>query len=94
MPIKNNILQRYLKLRADFLDKEFYKIVDLKNEPIKGYFNENEIIRVNKTEESLWYIERILKKRKIKGKQQYFVKWEGFPSAFNSWIEANQVKEK
>lgn len=71
-----------------------YKITDLNNEPILGYVYENEMFRINKTEESDWLIDKILKKRKVKGKVQYFVQWEGFPKSFNSWVDAEQIKEK
>lgn len=47
----------------------------MKNEPIKGYFNEN--VLVDKNEKSLWFIEKILKEGRVKGKLQYFVRWEG-----------------
>ena len=66
----------------------------MKNEPIKGYTDEHEMIKVNKNEDSLWFIEKILKKRKIRKKIQYFVQWEGFPKSFNSWIDENQIEEK
>lgn len=72
----------------------YYKIVDLKNEPIAGYVNEREIIVVNIDEDSLWYIENFLKRRKVKGKLQYFVHWEGFPKSFDSWIDTSEVKDK
>lgn len=71
-----------------------YKIIDLNNAPITGYVNEREMIPVNKTEESLWFIEKILKKRRVKGKLQYLIRWEGFPKSFDSWIDADQVKQK
>lgn len=71
-----------------------YKIVDLNNEPILGYVNEHEMIRVDKNEDSLWFIDKILKKRKLKGKIQYYVQWEGFPKSFNSWVDADEIKEK
>lgn len=66
----------------------------MKNEPVKGYVNENEIVLFDKNEESLWFIEKISKKRRVKGKLQYFVRWEGFPKSFDRWIDASEVKEK
>ena len=70
-----------------------YKINDLNNESIKGSVNENEIILVEKNEDTLWFIEKILKKRKLKGKTQYFVKWSNFSNANNSWVYADQIEE-
>ncbi|XP_053206432.1 uncharacterized protein LOC128390702 [Panonychus citri] len=36
-------------------------------------------------------IEKILKRRIYKGKPQYFVKWLGYPSSYNSWIDATAI---
>ncbi|MCG8031750.1 MAG: hypothetical protein JAZ03_06205 [Candidatus Thiodiazotropha taylori] len=70
-----------------------YKLNDLKGETIHGLFYTAELQRVNKDENSLWFIQRILKKRKRQGKLQYFVEWQGFPKTFNSWIDADDVKD-
>ena len=70
-----------------------YKLQDLKNEKIKGMFYTNELQKVDKDENSLWFIEKILKKRKRNAKLQYFVKWQGFDKSFSSWIDANEVKD-
>lgn len=71
-----------------------YKLEDLKGETIKGRFYNSELLAVNKDEDSLWFIEKILKKRRHKGKLQYFVKWEGFPKQFNSWLDSESVIDK
>lgn len=70
-----------------------YKLIDLKGDSVKGLFYTAELQKVNKDENSLWFIERILKRRKRKKKLQYFVEWQGFPFAFNSWIDADDVKD-
>ena len=70
-----------------------YKLNDLKGDIIHGLFYTAELQKVNKDENSLWFIERILKTRKRKNKKQYFVEWHGFPKAFNSWVDATDVKD-
>ena len=50
-----------------------YKLNDLKGDIIHGLFYTAELQKVNKDENSLWFIERILKTRKRKNKKQYFV---------------------
>lgn len=70
-----------------------YKLNDLKGETIHGLFYTAELQKVNKDENSLWFIESIIKKRKRKNKLQYFVEWQGFPKTFNSWIDADDVKD-
>ena len=73
-----------------------YKLQNLKNEKIKGMFYTNELRKVDKDENSLWFIEKIIKKKKKKkrkGKLQYFVKWQGFDDSFSRWIDASKVKD-
>lgn len=36
-------------------------------------------------EETIYYVEKILKKKIIKGKEFFLVKWIGFSKKFNSW---------
>jgi hypothetical protein len=71
-----------------------YRLTDMNNEAIKGAFYPPELNLVKKDENSLWFIEKVLKKRQVKGKKQHFVQWEGFPSSFNSWIDADQVQSE
>ncbi|XP_052761971.1 uncharacterized protein LOC128204608 [Mya arenaria] len=70
-----------------------YKLQDLKGDAIEGLFYTSELQKVNKDENSLWFIERTLKKRKRNNKLQYFVEWQGFPKTFNSWVNADDIKD-
>ena len=70
-----------------------YRLKDLKNEKIKGMFYGSELQKVDKDENSLWFIKIIITKRQRNGKLQYFVKWHGFDNSFSSWIDANEVKD-
>lgn len=70
-----------------------YKLKDMKDEAIKGLFYTNELQKVDKDQDSLWFIEQIIKRRKRKGKNEVYVKWAGFPDSFNSWIDAADVKD-
>ena len=65
-----------------------YKIVDFNGKPIKGTF----IQRVYKDENSEYKIEKILKKRKRNGKTQYIVRWVGYPSEFDSYVNEEDVR--
>lgn len=71
-----------------------YKLQDLKGENVEGYFYNSELLAIDKDEESLWFIEKVLKKRRHQGKLQYFVKWEGFPKQFNSWVDSHSIRDK
>ena len=61
-----------------------YKIKDLLNKPIEGFFMESELIR---TKQQYFRIEKVLKKTKTK----LFVKWQGYNDSHNSWINLKDV---
>lgn len=47
-----------------------YIIKDFAKEPIKGNLNESELQKVDKDEDTLWYIEKKIRKRKRNGQIQ------------------------
>ena len=63
-----------------------YQIKDMNDEIIKGIFYERELSKTKNTTGE-YIIEKILK---TKGNQMY-VKWRGYNSSFNSWIDKNSV---
>ena len=63
-----------------------YKIKDLNNEIIKGIFYEKELQKTRNTSNE-YIIEKILKTNKNK----IYVKWRGYNSSFNSWIDRNSL---
>ncbi|GBM84013.1 hypothetical protein AVEN_110143-1 [Araneus ventricosus] len=61
-----------------------YKLRDLNNNDIEGTFYEKEM---QKGADSGYYpVEKGIKKRRRKGKIEYFVKFQGYPDEFNSWV--------
>ena len=66
-----------------------YKIVDLQDEEILGTFYEDELQAVDDT--GVYRIEKILKKKKVKGQTYYLIKWKGYPDSFNSWEKDSNV---
>ncbi|XP_035205398.1 uncharacterized protein LOC118180402 [Stegodyphus dumicola] len=70
----------------EVLEREIpvYKLKDLSNEIIKGSFYEQELQKVN--DSGYYLVENVLKKRKVGGKTEYFVKFEGYPKKFNAWV--------
>ena len=62
-----------------------YKLRDYSGEEIQGTFYEQELQKVRKIDD-LYRVEKVIRKRKRKGKTEYFVKWLGYPSSFNSWV--------
>ena len=64
-PFRRAYQQQYttevFKIKSRFINPgiPLYKILDLNNDLIKGNVYEHEMIRVDKDEESLWFIEKI-----------------------------------
>ena len=65
-----------------------YQLKDMNDEIIKGQFYEKEL-QLTKNTTGEYIIEKTLKS---KGNQIY-VKWSGYDSSFNSWIDKNTVTE-
>ena len=63
-----------------------YQIKDMNNKIIEGIFYEKEL-QLTRNTSNEYIIEKILK---TKGNQMY-VKWRGYNSSFNSWIDKNSV---
>lgn len=84
--------------------QEVFKIAQVKNnlkiplyilsnyrgdEIIKGSFYPFELVKLTG---DLFRIEKVLKKRKRKGKNEVFVKWKGFDDSYNSWVSSKNVE--
>ena len=63
----------------------YYYLKDLNNEKLDGTFYEQELQKTK--QDDLYTIEKILKTNKNK----IYVKWRGYDSSFNSWIDKNTV---
>ena len=63
-----------------------YQLKDMNNEIIKGIFYEKEL-QLTKNISDEYIIKKILKTNKNK----IYVKWRGYNSSFNSWIDKNSV---
>lgn len=68
-----------------------YYLEDLAGEEIVGVFYEMEVQKVNFDEGAARAIEKIIKQRTRGRAIQYYVKWQSFPSSFNSWVDAKSV---
>lgn len=64
-----------------------YKIIDThptKPEIIQGIFYEANLQKVSKTDE-IYYVERVVKERVVRGNKEAYIKWLGYPEKYNSW---------
>ena len=64
----------------------------MQGEEIKGNFFQNELVAYIPTNETKYVIEKILKERYTGDKKQYFVKWYGWNSLYNSWVKAKDLE--
>ena len=47
-----------------------------------------------KKDEPVYFVEKVVKHDNIDGKHWFYVKWEGFSSRFNSWVEEHDILDK
>ena len=66
-----------------------YSLVDVKGEKIQGTFYEQEL---QKTEQEIYRIEKVIRKRKRNKIQEVYVKWKGYDNSFNSWIPLSDLE--
>lgn len=69
-----------------------YQLKDLNGEIIEGIFYEEEMQKINYDANAEFKIEKILHKKKIRGKYYYKVKWSGYPASFNSYVLAESIR--
>ena len=73
--------------RINKTDPVTYGIEDYTGEPIKGKYYEQELQKVTNKDPSVFEVEKVLKTRTIRGKKQYLVRWAGFSSKHDSWVD-------
>ena len=69
-----------------------YRIADLAKKEEPGCLYEQEFSRVRETEFEKYKIAKIIRQRNFKGRKQYLVNWQGYPSAFGSWEYADELE--
>ena len=67
-----------------------YSLEDDSGSIIQGTFYEQELQKVN-VSENVYKIDSIVGKRKVNGKVQYLVRWKGYSSEFDSYVDQRDV---
>ena len=70
-----------------------YEIEDLQGEPITGTVYESEITKVDKNDNDVHKIEKIIGRKLINNKLHFLVKWLNLPVKFNSYVPATEIKD-
>ena len=73
-------------------DPNMYEKEGHEGEPVIGKFYEEELSAVNKKDD-MYRVEKILKKKKVKGKNMVLVKWSGYDSKHNCWIPEENIQD-
>lgn len=69
-----------------------YKLTDYSREDMYGTFYQSELQKVTSSEEELFIVEEIIGKRTRQGEKEVRVKWKGWPTKFNKWINEQDLK--
>ncbi len=71
-----------------------YKLADLKNTPLKGYYYAGQLAKTTKPKSHEYFtIEKIVGEKKVRGKEYVRVKYLHYGEKFNRWLpKANVVK--
>ena len=60
---------------------------------IIGSFYNEELQKAYVTDDKVYKIEKVLKKRTYRGVKQIYVKWLYYPRKCNSWVDASSVEK-
>ena len=72
-------------------DPPVYRLVDDHGELLDGSFYEPELQKVSVSNDKLYRIETVLRRRKVVKRVEDLVKWFGCPPPFNSWLDAKAL---
>ena len=65
--------------------RRVYKLVDYDDEPVKGSWYPEELQEIS---DNQYLIDQVLQRRTLPdGTKERFVRWEGLPDKYNSWIK-------
>ena len=63
-----------------------YKVKDWNGDIVEGWWYTSELQKIDKEQDDLWKVEKVLERRKVRGKGQSLVKFLNWPKKFNMWI--------
>ena len=70
-----------------------YLLKDYNNVEISGSFYEDELQKVDVGPDTIYRVERVIRRRTVRGQRQAYVKWWGWGSQFNSWIPEADLQD-
>ena len=70
-------------------DPPVYRLVDWHGDKLDGMFYESELQKVIVPKGKTYRVESVLRWRNMM--REFLVKWSGYPTSFNSWIDAKTL---
>lgn len=70
-----------------------YTIKDFQNQYIVGKFYTNQLVKVEADERTVYKIEKLVRRKKIKKQDGYIVKWLGWSEKYNSFVPLSEIKD-
>jgi len=67
-----------------------YKLKDSLGQVIDGSFYQQEL---QKTEQDIYRVEKVIRKKKINGVEHALVKWSGYSDKHNQWLPMNELEK-
>lgn len=83
----------YIRERYAPYNVQRYKVKTYLNEPVKGSYLSSELQKARVDTDTQYKIEKILSRRVKNGIAQVKVRWQGYDSRFDSWIDQSEVSE-
>ena len=71
-----------------------YRLRDDLGDVLDDAFYELELQKVSVPNDKMYRVESVLQRRKVGGRTEALMKWFGYPSKFNSWIDAKALLYK
>ena len=68
-----------------------YKLCDCAGEAIQGSFYEQELQKVKIAADHKFKIDRVISRKKVRGKAMVLVRWLGWPPKFDTWVARSDV---
>ena len=81
----------YISERYAPYNVQRYRVKTYLNQPVQGSYLANELRKVHVDNDTQYAIEKILSRRIKGGVRQVKVRWEGYNSDFDSWINASEI---
>jgi len=69
-----------------------FKLIDLQGASVPGFYYESQLTKSPPPgEKDYFFVEKTLKRKTVKGKKYFFVKYLFYPAKFNQWVAEEDI---